>query len=181
MLRYEISDSIYRNRPWNYCGTDFRLSLVWQQPEYCSDWSDDFGFDCFGKRNHCGCHLVPEIIEHFVSFVKALILSILSGLSVVLVSLFLLRTADRRNANKIIAAVDEYRATYGQLPDPDDQKIMKELGFEMRMEWFPDYQMGENGNFRITILQGFDGPYWIYDSSMKSWREGFDYKIPEIN
>jgi hypothetical protein len=180
MLWYEISDSIYRNCPWNCRGADFRLSIVWQQPKYCSDWSDDFRFDCFGKRNHCGCYFVPERVERFVNvnIVKALILSILS---VVLVSLFLLRTADRRNASKIIASVEEYRATYGQLPDPDDQKIMEELGFEMRMEWFPDYQMGENGNFRITILQGFDGPYWIYDSSTKSWREGFDYKIPEIN
>jgi hypothetical protein len=104
----------------------------------------------------------------------------LSALSLLIVSLFWISTVDRRNATKIIAAIEEYKGAHGKLPDQNDPEVMEELGFKlMAVDWFPDFQVGENGNYRMTILKGFDGPYWIYDSSTKSWWEGFDFIFPE--
>ena len=82
-------------------------------------------------------------------------------------------TAERRNADRIIAAIEDYRGTHGQLPDSLNDEVMKRLGFELRVGWHPDYQVGKKGLYRITILEGFDGPYWTYDSSSQVWRKGF--------
>ena len=81
--------------------------------------------------------------------------------------------AERRNADRIIAAIETYRETDGQLPDSRDHEVMKQLGFELRVGWHPDYQVGEKGLYRITILEGFDGPYWTYDSFSQMWRKDF--------
>ena len=79
-------------------------------------------------------------------------------------------TAERRNADRIIAAIEKYRETHGKLPDPHDHEEMKRLGFELRAGWHPDFQVDQKGLYRITILEGFDGPYWIYDSFSQMWR-----------
>ena len=82
-------------------------------------------------------------------------------------------TAERRNADRIIAAIEKYRETHGKLPDPHDHEEMKRLGFELRAGWHPDFQVDQKGLYRITILEGFDGPYWIYDSFSQMWRRDF--------
>ncbi len=107
------------------------------------------------------------------SFISSLILTgvIAGGLT------YWSSTAERRNADQIIAAVENYRETHGRLPDPRDHKVMKDLGFKLRAGWHPDYEVGENGRYRITILEGFDGPYWIYDSFSDVWHRDF----PPVN
>lgn len=82
-------------------------------------------------------------------------------------------TAERRNADRIIAAIEDYRRTHGRLPESGDHELMKNLGFDLRVGWHPDYQVGEKGLYRITILEGFDGPYWTYDSFTQMWRKDF--------
>ena len=82
-------------------------------------------------------------------------------------------TAERRNAYQIVEAIENYRQTHGRLPDSSDHEVMKGLGFELLVGWHPDYQIIGKEIYRITILEGFDGPYWIYDSSSKRWRKGF--------
>jgi hypothetical protein len=82
-------------------------------------------------------------------------------------------TAERRNADRIIEAIEGYRKAHGRLPDSRDHEAMRNLGFELRVGWHPDYQVGEKGLYRITILEGFDGPYWTYDSFSQMWRKDF--------
>lgn len=82
-------------------------------------------------------------------------------------------TAERRSADRIIVAIEDYRKTHGRLPDSRDHEVMKSLGFQLRAVWHPDYQVGEKGLYRITILEGFDGPYWTYDSFSQMWRKDF--------
>jgi len=82
-------------------------------------------------------------------------------------------TAERRSADQIIAAIEDYREAHGRLPDSRDHEVMKNLGFELRAGWHPDYQVVEKGSYRVTILEGFDGPYWTYDSFSKRWRRDF--------
>ena len=89
-------------------------------------------------------------------------------------------TEERRNANRIIAGIEDYRETQGRLPDSRNHELMKRLGFDLRVGWHPDYQARENGLYQITILEGFDGPYWTYNSSSKKWRKEFRPVEPSI-
>ena len=80
-------------------------------------------------------------------------------------------TTERRNADRIIEAIEQYRKTHHRLPNPGDHALMSSLGFELREGWHPDYEVGQKGRYRITIVEGFDGPYWTYDSNSRMWRK----------
>lgn len=90
----------------------------------------------------------------------------------------------KRHANRIIAAIADYRESHWRLPDPDSHEVMEELGFEWREGWHPAYQQTLEGGYRITILRGFDGPYWYYESIAGEWVYGFpprdEYDNPGI-
>lgn len=81
-------------------------------------------------------------------------------------------TAARRNAGRIIAAIEEYRGIHGRLPGSENHQVMKSLGFELRAGWHPDYEI-QDKEYRITILEGFDGPYWTYHSLTRTWTRAF--------
>ena len=85
------------------------------------------------------------------------------------------------SANRIISRIEEYRHREGRLPDPADDPLMKSLGFELRIGWDPDYQPLDAANYRITILEGFDGPYWIYESESGQWRRSFARFVRQTN
>ncbi len=81
--------------------------------------------------------------------------------------------ADRRHADQIIVKIEDYRRHEGRLPDTNDQPLMKTLGFASGVGWIPDYQPLDGSDYRITLLRGFDGPYWIYESKAGGWRFGY--------
>lgn len=92
---------------------------------------------------------------------------------IVALGFFWMEKADRRNANQIIARIEDYRRHEGRLPDPEDRHLMQTLGFELgAVGWHPDYQLLDAASYRITLLKGFDGPYWIYEAKSTSWRLG---------
>lgn len=79
--------------------------------------------------------------------------------------------AEFRKANRINAAIEDYRTTHGRLPNPRNQEVMMSLGFELRTGWHPDFRVEtEKGLYRITIIDGTDGPYWTYDEITRTWR-----------
>ena len=92
--------------------------------------------------------------------------------------LYWVTTSDRRNANRIVDAIEEYREAHRRLPDPNDHDVMKSLGFELRIGWYPNYEADEQGFYEITLLGGFDGPYWIYHSRTENWTEGYPTITP---
>ena len=104
------------------------------------------------------------------AFILSAILVVVAGL------LFWHFTGERRNANRIIDAIEEYRNLHGRLPRADDHEVMTDLGFELRAEWYPDwypdYEVRENGMYRITIFE-FGENDWIYDSSYRKRMEGY--------
>src|SRR4051794_32260214 len=79
---------------------------------------------------------------------------------------------ERLRANRIISRIEDYRHRAGNLPDPADDSLMKALGFELSVDWDPDYQRLDATNYRITIFRGFDGPYWFYESKSNRWIHG---------
>lgn len=89
---------------------------------------------------------------------------------------FLMGGPKRMNANRIISKVEEYRLREGRLPDPENHSLMLSLGFELRVGWHPDYETLDATNYRITILEGMDGPYWFYESKSHEWHRGYPPK-----
>lgn len=101
---------------------------------------------------------------------------IISLIAVVTAAFFWASNAERRNANRIIAAIEEYRKKYDRLPNPSDQALLKSLGFEHRGVWKPYYEVGEKGFYQIMILEGSGGRYWTYDSFSRTWRKEYPDK-----
>jgi hypothetical protein len=53
---------------------------------------------------------------------------------------------------------------------------MLSLGFDLRVGWHPDYEPLDATYYRITILEGMDGPYWFYESKSHEWHQGYPTK-----
>jgi hypothetical protein len=83
--------------------------------------------------------------------------------------LFLSQKSEKALAVKVIQAILAYQAASGSLPDPADAALMESLGFELRAGWHPDYLPDKDGTFQISLLKGFDGPYWTWDSRIREW------------
>ena len=81
--------------------------------------------------------------------------------------------SNRVNADQIISRIEEYRRREGRLPDPANHSLMQTLGFELRVGWCPDYEPLDATNYRITIIEGFDGPCWFYESKSNQWSHGY--------
>ena len=90
--------------------------------------------------------------------------------------LFLMGGFERMSADRIISRIEEYRRREGHLPDPANHSLMQTLGFELRVGWHPDYKPVDATNYRITILEGMDGPYWFYESKSREWHHGYPTK-----
>ena len=104
-----------------------------------------------------------------------LCLVVLCAAAATIVGLWLGLMADTKwtNAERIISNIEKYRQREGRLPDPANHSLMQELGFELGVGWLPDYEPLDAANYRITILVGFDGPYWFYESTSKRWVHGY--------
>jgi hypothetical protein len=80
---------------------------------------------------------------------------------------------DRVTARPVISAIEAYRQREGRLPEPSDTALLQSLGFEVRVGLHPDYQKIGSEDYVVTVLKGFDGPYWLYESANKKWRYGY--------
>lgn len=100
---------------------------------------------------------------------------IIIGIIIALMAgIFLYRTstAPRRKATHFIIAIEEYRTKHGRLPHPDEHAILNKLGFKEQATPHFQYDIGEKQlSYRITIVEGFDGPYWTYNSLTQNWRK----------
>lgn len=80
---------------------------------------------------------------------------------------------DRTKSEHIAHEIDLYIHQHGKLPDPNDHPVMLGLGFELRVGWHPDFHALEKERYELTLYDGFDGPYWIFDSATQDWRKGY--------
>lgn len=103
----------------------------------------------------------------------ALISITLLAVAAVVIWLVPMGDTERRSADRIISKIEEYRGREGHLPDPADTALLQSLGFELSTGLLPDYQPLDSTDYVITILKGFDGPYWFYESKNQTWRRGF--------
>jgi len=80
------------------------------------------------------------------------------------------RKADIEAGNTIIKKIENYKKNNGRLPDNNDYKVLKNLGLKQEdSQVYLDYTTDNKGNFELTYLEGFDGPYLLWNSKERKW------------
>ena len=75
------------------------------------------------------------------------------------------RKSDIEKGNKIIQNIKSYENRFGKLPENSDYKTLENLGLPHEdSRVYLDYKTDKKGNFELTYLEGFDGPYLLWNS-----------------
>jgi hypothetical protein len=78
------------------------------------------------------------------------------------------RHSDIKYGNSLIQNIETYHRLHKKLPKNDDYKTLEKLGFKMEQLGIkPDYTTDSTGSYELTYLEGFDGPYLIWNSNEK--------------
>ena len=81
------------------------------------------------------------------------------------------RSSDIKLGDKVISSIERYRNQHG-LPATDDWQTLKQFGFNDKGDFFiPDYQKINDTTYELVFLAGFDGPYLLWTSNDKRWKE----------
>jgi hypothetical protein len=81
------------------------------------------------------------------------------------------RYSDINFGNEIILKIETYQKTNG-LPENDDWKTLVKFGFrENLLGLEPEYNKIGNDTFEIIFLEGFDGPYLMWNSKERKWKK----------
>lgn len=87
------------------------------------------------------------------------------------------RKSDIDFGNKLIANIENYKKINHKLPENNDWKTLKKLGFKKdNLGAKPDYKT-DNTSYELIYLDEFNGPYLIWNSQESTW--SIDY--PKIN
>ncbi|WP_267405238.1 MULTISPECIES: hypothetical protein [unclassified Chryseobacterium] len=84
------------------------------------------------------------------------------------------RKSDIEFGNKIIQNIKTYQKTNGKLPENGDWETLKKLGFPLKdSSSYLYYLTDHQGNFELTYIEGFDGPYLLWNSTEQKWTIDF--------
>ncbi len=83
------------------------------------------------------------------------------------------RYVDIKFGDSVIEKIEDYRKINGRLPETDDWRTLKTLGFRDKVAFLvPEYQKLNDDNYELRYIEGFDGPYLLWNSKDKIWKEG---------
>jgi len=81
------------------------------------------------------------------------------------------RYYDIKFSNEIIQKIEDYKKTNG-LPKTDDWETLKQFGFRDKIDYLePTYQKLNDDAFELIFVEGFDGPYLLWNSKEREWKE----------
>ena len=81
------------------------------------------------------------------------------------------RYVDIKLVDKIIDKIEDYRKINGRLPEPGDWQTLKTLGFKDKVDFLvPKCQKLNENNYELIYIEGFDGPYLLWNSKDKVWK-----------
>ncbi len=81
------------------------------------------------------------------------------------------RSSDINFGNKLIVNIEKYKKENNKLPNNDDWKTLEKVGFKMEyLGTKPSYQTDNAGTYELIYLEGFDGPYLMWNSKQKKWK-----------
>jgi hypothetical protein len=110
----------------------------------------------------------------FYILISVLILSIISFVIYWNLPFEVTRKADIDLGNTLIENINSYKSKYNEIPATDDWKTLEKLGFKIEMLGTkPNYENNQNNEYELVFLEGFDGPYLMWNSKEKKWKIGF--------
>jgi hypothetical protein len=113
--------------------------------------------------------------------VKKFLLIIFSSLAIPIVLLVIWwnlpmtinRYADIKLGDKIICNIENFQKTNG-LPEDEDWTTLKKFEFRDKIDFLqPEYKKLDNKTFELIYLEGFDGPYLMWNSKERIWKKGY--------
>ena len=111
---------------------------------------------------------MKKIIIGFVIIITFLILSFLIYLNL---PFEITRKSDIDYGNSLIENIEKYKKKNNRLPINNDWKTLEELGFKTEtLGKKPSYETDNKGNYELIYLEGFDGPYLMWNSVEKNWK-----------
>jgi|SRR5690554_938060 len=86
----------------------------------------------------------------------------------------LTRKSDINFGDELAGKIEQFKKENNGLPKTDDWKTLEEIGFKIEMLGTdPSYQKINENEFELIFLEGFDGPYLMYNSKSKNWTMDF--------
>jgi len=83
------------------------------------------------------------------------------------------RSSDIKLGEHLIQNIESYQKQNG-LPDNNDWETLKKIGFRDRIDFLqPEYSKLNENEFELIFLEGFDGPYLMWNSTEKKWKQGY--------
>jgi len=83
------------------------------------------------------------------------------------------RIQDINKGNYLIEKIENFRIKNNKLPDENDWEVLKELGFKKKdLETAnPEYLKINDSIYELIFIEGFDGPYLLWNSDDKIWKK----------
>src|SRR5690554_216340 len=83
------------------------------------------------------------------------------------------RIQDINKGNYLIEKIENFRIKNNKLPDENDWEVLKELGFKKKdLETAnPEYVKINDSIYELIFIEGFDGPYLLWNSDDKIWKK----------
>jgi len=84
------------------------------------------------------------------------------------------RKSEINYGNTLIENINKYKIQNNKLPGNDDWKTLRKIGFKIEiLGTNPSYETNGNDEYEIIFLEGFDGPYLMWNSKEKNWKISF--------
>ena len=83
------------------------------------------------------------------------------------------RKSDIKLGNELIEKIEDYKKSNGKLPETNDWQTLEKLGLQKDKVEKPVYTKDQNGNYELVYIDGFDGPYLLWNSQEKKWTIDF--------
>jgi len=104
----------------------------------------------------------------------------LLGLSVALAAgllwwslpLAITRSTDIARGEELSHRLEDYYTQHKTMPTTDDWPVLRQLGFtERELESaYPQYRKINDVTYELIFVEGFDGPYLMWNSSEREWK-----------
>lgn len=83
------------------------------------------------------------------------------------------RKSDIQFGNELIRNIEAYRKKSGKLPESNDWQTLEKLGFKKDESANPVYTADADGKYELVYIEGFDGPFLMWNSEEKKWTIDF--------
>lgn len=83
------------------------------------------------------------------------------------------RRTDIKLGEEIIKNIEIHKNQNG-LPDNNEWETLRKFGFRDKIDFLqPEYSKLDDNNYELIFIEGFDGPYLMWTSKERIWKEGY--------